>query len=383
MRNIAGPPVFGDNFRFRKRELKTVVMNLADGNSILVLGIRRTGKSSLMRESKRVMDNKKGYICVELDCQAFDKPSDLFSKVFQYLPKPFWEKFKKHVEKLKSIPQGLVKSLGVKSLKGFGVEASFEEEIQDYWRPISTGIAKIIKESDEQIVLFLDELPFFIHNLSDQIESKPIIIEIFSTLKEWRNAGLAMMICGSISFEHLFEDLNLSRKYLAGCITTEIKPFSQKEAESLLDELAREYELGWWSESIRTLILEKVQDRIPYFLQYVISQIKAEENLTIDELDKLFDEDIIRILHKDFTYQFNERLQSYAEEERIQAELILDQIARHQSLSFKELQSNNSEIKSERVLILLLKDDVLQVSPDQKYSFSLEFVKSWWIKKRA
>ena len=53
MRNISGPAVWGDDFRFRERELRYAQTALLDGNSLLVLGLRRIGKSSFLSELHR------------------------------------------------------------------------------------------------------------------------------------------------------------------------------------------------------------------------------------------------------------------------------------------------------------------------------------------
>lgn len=45
---VAGPPVFGDNFFGRKEELQRVVHSLATGQSTMLIGQRRIGKSSIL-----------------------------------------------------------------------------------------------------------------------------------------------------------------------------------------------------------------------------------------------------------------------------------------------------------------------------------------------
>ncbi|MEO6036967.1 MAG: hypothetical protein ABIQ93_01055 [Saprospiraceae bacterium] len=50
MKNVIGSPVSGENFLNRENEISRALLLMEDGNSFLLLGIRRTGKSSLLKE---------------------------------------------------------------------------------------------------------------------------------------------------------------------------------------------------------------------------------------------------------------------------------------------------------------------------------------------
>jgi len=58
MKNILGPPVYGGNFKFRKKNLKKGLRLLKNQNSFLILGIRRTGKSSFLRQLSYLIKNE-------------------------------------------------------------------------------------------------------------------------------------------------------------------------------------------------------------------------------------------------------------------------------------------------------------------------------------
>ena len=47
MRNRSGPPVSGEDFAFRDREVAYAEKMLLDGNSVLLFGLRRLGKTSV------------------------------------------------------------------------------------------------------------------------------------------------------------------------------------------------------------------------------------------------------------------------------------------------------------------------------------------------
>ncbi len=59
MRIVAGPPVKGQDFMFRNREVRLATTSLGDGTSLLVKGWRRIGKSSLLVETRRQLEESK------------------------------------------------------------------------------------------------------------------------------------------------------------------------------------------------------------------------------------------------------------------------------------------------------------------------------------
>ena len=86
MRNLAGPPVSGDNFLFRERELRYVQQALIDGNSLSLFGLRRIGKTSLMHEVKRRIEQSENAYCCMLDVQDVDSASRFFLDLMNALP---------------------------------------------------------------------------------------------------------------------------------------------------------------------------------------------------------------------------------------------------------------------------------------------------------
>ena len=53
MRNRSEPAVVGDDFRFRTRQLKKAIHAAENGNSLLLFGLKRIGKSSFLQELQR------------------------------------------------------------------------------------------------------------------------------------------------------------------------------------------------------------------------------------------------------------------------------------------------------------------------------------------
>ena len=86
MRIIAGPPVKGDDFMFRNRELVLAKRSLLDGTSLLVKGWRRIGKSSLLVETHRQLSGERGATPLYLDVQELTTISEFFTAFLNALP---------------------------------------------------------------------------------------------------------------------------------------------------------------------------------------------------------------------------------------------------------------------------------------------------------
>lgn len=385
MRNICGPPVSGKDFLSRDYEKRFCINLLKEGNSLSILGIRRTGKSSLLKEVARLLKEEK-YYPIEVDCQSYTKPSELFLGILKRLPNDTLAKFTEYLKSLKKIPKILLDVLNVESISSYGVDVKFDKKVRDYWNPISRAIEKIILDSDKKIILFLDELPYHFENIVDNPDkenySEKEVKQILATLKSWRNEGIQMAICGSLNINNFLEINSISTKLLAGLASVDITPFSDSEAKSLLSKLAESKGIKWMSDDIQNKMLELLQDNIPFFIQHFFSFIAIEEDCDIGKLNEIYDLKVYPALIKEFLYQFEERLSKYNEEKEKQAEVILDFLAINKTSTFAEIRANSKiEIES-KTYLKLISDELLKPVKGNYYSFSLKILETWWKEKR-
>lgn len=386
MQNITTTPVSGENFLNREYEIKYCISRLEEGNSLSILGLRRTGKSSFLKEVARLMRNN-GFYPMELDCQTYSKPSELFLGILKQLPKNMLEALTENLKRIKKIPSAILDALNVDSVKGFGVDIKFDKKVRDYWIPISDSIEKTITNSDKKIILFLDELPYFFENLLDQKTddnfSETEVKQILATLRSWRNEGIQMAICGSLNINNFLESYSISHKLLAGLTKIDVNPFSNDEAINLLDKLAESHKINWFNIEIKNKILELIQDNTPFFIQVFFARLVIETECDIEKLQEIFELHVYPEIIKEFIYQFGERLGNYSEEEQKQAEIILDYIAQNGSDSFiniKDQSKSNLELKT---FLKLNSDEFLKPAIGNTYSFSLNILRTWWIEKRG
>ncbi len=385
MQNIVGSPVSRENFKNRQVNLQKALRYLKNGNSFLILGIRRTGKSSFLQQTAYLLgqENKQN-ICIELNCQGFNSMLDFYKNLYDEMPKSMQTKFKKFLGDSMQLPKKLIDAFtDVVSSAGFGgANIELRDKLINYSKPFEQLITTFFKE-EKQVYLFLDELPFFFENIHQSTNNIQEITQVLTQLRGWRDAGLPMGITGSLNLHQQLEHLGISRKLLAGLNTIELNPFTHEESRSFIAELAKADSLDWWTPEITEKLLSLLPDYIPYFLQYTYNELVVHECKTPEAVEEVYHNQITTGLFKDFTYQFDERLRVYSEEELAAAMAILDVIALDEDIKLSEIQTKAGKVFNYEVLVRLIDYEFIKLSGKQEYSYSLQIIKNWWITKRG
>lgn len=338
MRIIAGPPVKGDDFMFRTRELNLAKRSLLDGTSLLVKGWRRIGKSSLLVESHRQLSGERNAIPLYLDVQEITTISEFFTAFHNALPqnkqqrlRALWDGTRRMPGKLMDAIQRRIRSA---SAGGGGFEAGveFENDIKDYWEPLKASVETLAREHIDggtRIILLIDELPFFLENMNRKTGSIDDIRLVLATLRAWRNAGLAMAIAGSVSIEAFLEDLQIEGLVINDLTRIDLQPLSRDEATALVETLAKVAELDAWNEASTIALLEELPDHFPFFIQTAMNFIRAEGRSTPDVIAEIFENQVHPQIFASFYQQFDERLERRFEGDlRKTAEAVLNEMAK-------------------------------------------------------
>ncbi|MFH1136719.1 MAG: hypothetical protein V1816_11630 [Pseudomonadota bacterium] len=204
-----GGPVDGDR-RFPRPGLeKNLLRLIANGAGVKMFGLRRTGKSTLLRLVAERMA-KQGYGLVEVDAEGMRSLDNLLFGVFKALSSNHDKFFDKVLCLVSSDPAlpAAVKAVWELIQKGGGAPSD-RNAIAEYWPLLSGHIVRSLKEDKPKLLLCLDELPFLLQNM---IEDNPTsgprqVDQMLAALREWRNAGLKMALAGSIGVA------GLARKY--------------------------------------------------------------------------------------------------------------------------------------------------------------------------
>lgn len=384
MKNTLGSPVWGDNYRNQDKRLRKAVRYLQNENSFLILGIRRTGKSSFLKQTAYLIKDDNN-ICIELDCQTFKSQMDFYKGLYNEMPKSLQQKFTRYLKESKQLPTKLVDFISnvFDSVTIYDSEIKFKDQLNDYSKPFEELVTDFFKNT-ENVYLFLDELPFFFENIEKSANGIHEITQTLTNLRKWRHGGLAMGITGSLNLHQQLEHLGISRKLLAGLNTIELIPFSREESEAFIEELIDNDQYKWWNKEITKKLLDMLPDYIPYFIQYSYNEVAVNKCQTTLEVEEVFHNEIMPGLFKDFIYQFDERLGIFKGKNLNIAMSILDYIALNENINMDDLQKKIGKEFSYEILVKLIDYEFINLSGVQSnYSFTLQIIKNWWISKRG
>lgn len=394
MDNIIGPPVTGKNFKFREKEVKDILDLLSAGNSVLMIGIRRLGKSSVMKEVCNQASPK--WVTAYHDLQAMKEPSDLFSVLLKSLPKDDLSQVVAFWSQAKSIPPKIIDFVisHFTKLGGAGVSVELQKSIVDFWTPLTEGIEFVLKkESEHPIVFALDEFPVFVENMLNSGRPPAMVEQILRQLKDWRNniSHFRLLIGGSISLDRILSKHKISGSVIGDLTRYSLSPFTREQAKSFLSLLAESHDTPWYGDKLIEETLDILDDYYPFFLQAFFFQLRTQSEPQDKSLLTIYENHFIPFIVKGFFDQFDDRLKkNYSDRDRKIASDILDFISLQENYktSYSQVRAVVSsfdieDLELNDLLSELISDEIFTFdSRTFEYSFTINLVARWWSLRR-
>ncbi|MFZ1789782.1 MAG: P-loop NTPase fold protein [Saprospiraceae bacterium] len=387
MDNIFGnQAVSGDDFHGRNDFIRHLKGILVSRNSFLLLGLRRTGKSSALKEIVRLIEiENPETIVINLDCQTYVSIHDFYKNIYFSLPHSWKSKMRKFLQDTKRVPTKLIDFITdhVEEVNILDLgSVKLRNEAIMYANPLMEELTAFFKEQKKHIVLILDELPFLFENISES-SNEPTKLEIemiLTTLRSWRNIGVSQAICGSLNLHLQLETLGISRKLLGGIVTQTLPKYTKEEAKGLLTKLAKEGNISL-EERHFDLIIELLPDCIPQFLQIFFFSLKTHWNGEAVGVKTIFDKYVYPSIVSDFEYQFNERFAKLPPSTMALGNKILNSIYKTPNISEAKLLESLKDENVYSILLILVNQEFLVLNEHNQIDFSFEIVRNWWIKK--
>ncbi len=381
-------PVRGDELKFRNKDINEIISRLSDGKSVLLIGLRRIGKTSVMMGVK---DNAPSdWIVSYYDVQDKHLPSDLFLVFLKSLSSQDYEKLISIWSKLKIIPARIINSLKeiFNKLGVEGIDIELNKDIVDYWNPLTQGIEDIIKEKKSPIVLMLDEFPFFIENNLKADASKNIVEEMLGLLRVWREKynHFRLLIGGSMSIDRILKKWDIEGAAIKDFSRYFLPSFTKEEAKELLNELSISYALNWYDNQKIEETLVLLKDYYPFFVRSFFSQIKMYGDNK--PLDIIFENYFIPSIRQGYFDQFSDRLKKhYTNDAGKAAKAIFSFISKQgdKKTSYSQLRDIvehidlSDKLDFDDLLSDLTADEFLMLDPrTSEYSFISNMLSKWW-----
>ncbi len=304
--NKIGPPVEGNDFFGREKEIRLANKLLDRGHSLLLSAPRRIGKSSL---AKKLIDEKKkqGWKCVYIDLEETDTEDGFLRLVIDaFSNNEIWRQVVSDAAKgLKSIFNKIEKV----SVGPVEFDLGQREEKENLYKNL-----KELVNHEKDTFIVVDELTLFLGTLNktrNGIEKVTYILNWLRSPRQVKGTKIRWLFCGSVGLRNFTSSKNLS--YTINDLTEfSLDELDRKEASGLLLELSKSEKIRM-SNNVIDYILDKLSWNIPYFIQVIFSKLSEEyyEELTTDSVDAAYK----KLCSENYLGTWSERLVEYQEHE--------------------------------------------------------------------
>ncbi len=387
MKNIYGnQPVSGDDFYGREDIVRHLKGILISQNSFLLLGLRRIGKSSTIKEvSRQIVQEFENIIIVNLNCQTYENIQDFYRHLHLALPTTWRESLRQTLKNSKRIPNKIIDAITdhIEEIEVADIgKVKLRNDTINYSNAIKEELTDFFKKQQKHIILIVDELPFLFENIAEKnlVTTKSEIEMILSTLRSWRDIGISEVICGSLNLHHQLDSFGISRKLLGGITTQNIPNYTKEEAVGIFKKLAQSSNIKLNDEHIEE-ILKLIPDYIPQFLQYFFFNLKTHWNGDINKIKLIYNKYVYPGILKDFEYQFIERYAKFAEEDLQYVSEALNIIIENPKIKEADLLKQINTQSASRILLMLTNQEFIVLDENQSYNFSYNIIRNWWHKK--
>lgn len=304
--NKIGPPVEGDDFFGREKEIQKANKLLDSSHSLLLSAPRRIGKSSL---AKRLIEEKKNqrWKCVYIDLEETTTEDGFHNLVIEaFCKNGIWKQVAEGMSKgLASVLESIEKiSLGP-------VQFNFakKEDQEDLYK----NLKELIRH-DEDTFIVVDELTLFLTILSkgeDGVEKVAFILNWLRSLRQVSRTKVRWLFCGSVGLRNFTSAMNLG--YTVNDLTEfSLDELSRDEAAGLLTELCKSENIEM-SDELVEYTLNKLYWNIPYFIQIIFSNLAEdyEGKITQEDIDAAYR----KLCSENYLSTWSERLVEYGEYE--------------------------------------------------------------------
>jgi len=397
MRRALGNWVVGEDFWDREAELALLIEDLKEGGNVLLTAPRRIGKTSLMRETARQIQDK--FICLQVDLQKAHSPADAIVEL-SMATKPYLGLWAKTTGLFDSVLSKLTSKID--SLRIDELTITLRSGITGTdWQAKGDRLFEALSESELPVVIFFDEVPILVNRLlqgSDYritAERRSETDAFMSWLRQnsiRHQKKVRMVVTGSIGFEPIL--------HLAGLNATlntftpfPLRAWTNDIALSFIRASAIEYGLNLRDGAEQQMITQ-LGCCIPHYVQvffdrvYRYSKLRETTEITPAIIDDVYRTEMLSIQGHAELSHLEERLKTvlgpdlYPFALAILTEVAVtdamdteaaDAIAKQYAIEGK-LPSNSLR----DILGILEHDGYLEQNNNHEYCFVSKLVHDWW-----
>ncbi len=399
LKQAHGNWVQGDRFWNREKDMELFINRIDEGAHILLVAQRRMGKTSLMREAKRRLDDR--YTCLFVDLQKSSDASDAIVELSLAI-KPHESLWKKTKDVFSNVIGKISEKIEQLSLGEFGITLRAALTAGN-WQDKGSQIFSILAESEKPVLLLMDEVPLMVNRMlkGEDFRITPERRTSVDEFMSWLRANtlkhqgkVRVVISGSIGFEPILHQAGLSAT-INHIPPLELKPWSIDTAIGCLQALAKEYGITFRNDA-ETAMMTRLGCCIPHHVQMFFNHVldrcvrRGRMEFYPDEVNDLYENEMLGIRgHAELT-SYEERLKLVLNPAVFTLALeILTETAKTGTLGREALLALQKEYQfkdrtvqdvQKEILRVLEHDGYIKPGKDG-YIFESHLLRDWWEKR--
>lgn len=309
--------VEGDRFWDREQDTALMIEKLDEGAHLLLVAQRRMGKTSLMKEVKRLVSNR--YTCLFVDLQKASTAEDAIVEISIAL-RPhttLWGKTKGLFANALTMITENIEELNLGEI-GIKLRAGLTS---GNWSEKGDSLFSILADSEKPVLLLLDEVPLMVNRLlkGDDFkitpERKAKVDEFMSWLRKnslAHQGKIRIVLSGSIGFEPILRQAGLSAT-INNFQPFDLKPWDDATAIGCLQALATEYGIQF-KDGVEAAMVKRLGCNIPHHVQMFFSHVydrckrRGRMEFYPDEVNDIYESEMLGIRgHSELTH-YEDRL---------------------------------------------------------------------------
>ena len=389
MRSSTGRWVSGDDFFDREAEMEMLATKVRERNHVLVSGQRRMGKTSILQELGRRLENE-GWIFFFVDVEGALCPEDAVAGMARAVHgvRPIALRF---AASMKEFVTANVEEIGA---------GDFSVKIRGgldggNWQRHGERLLAECGAQGKPVLLVIDELPIFLKRMHGRDGHSELVDEFLSwlrgTVQLLGDASPVLIFSGSIGLEPLVRRLGLSDR-INHFFSLRLGPWSRETGIDCLNRLAASHDLRI-EEGVAAAVCDALGVGIPHHIQCFFARLRdfatlqGRENVCVEDVGEIYRTALLGPSGQNDLVHYESRLKEALDEEShsIAMEILAEaaivgaftQGARKSLASgYSKLMANASERISD-ALDVLVHDGYLEQT-EEGYRFSSRLLRDWW-----
>ena len=187
-----------------------------------------------------------------------------------------------------------------------------EQAAAAYWRVVAGAVRQALKDG-EKPVLIIDEFSYIIENFieRDPENGRDNADTLLAAMREWRDAGMTMLLTGSLGFKLIARKHNLNNEHLNDLQPFPLPELTEAEARDMIARCTKEKSKGAWTDNHTDEFIRQCGVLYPSFIVSGLLAIGVEAPPSAEAFAEIFEEQIRPEFHADFYEQFNRRFKAY------------------------------------------------------------------------